>query len=357
MKSISKFFFSRTVFAMTFILFFLTCILGCTLETKKDHKTEPLRVIFDTDIGGDNDDASATAILHALADSGKVDILAMGVVSAYPYAAACLDAINTYYGRGTIPIGVIKTKPASFYQSQSTSVTNYSQPVAEKCPYDIEPESQIPDVVQVYRKILASQPNGKVTMIAVGMMDNLVNLINSNPDEYSKLTGYELVKCKVSVLFVMAPYFNEQNEYQRAYNFTTSPGSAVELVKKWPTKIKFGEGNLGHEHFIGSWLRKTPAENPVRVAFEAWSKLRLDSTAVARDRHCADPTTVIYAVYGLKYFNEVGPGACDIRQEDGSTRWDSITNRQNYYNTQKLPIDELELIMNRLLIQPPKRTN
>lgn len=328
---------------------------GCDLATKKE--TEPLRVIFDTDIGGDNDDASAAAILHALADSGKVEILAMGVVSAYPYAAACLDAINTYYGRGTIPIGVIKSKSTSYYQRQATSVTNYSQPVAEKCSYDIEPEDQIPDVVQVYRNTLTKQPDGKVTMIAVGMMDNLVNLINSSPDKYSKLSGLELVKRKVSVLYVMAPYFNVQNEYQKAYNFTTSPSSAVELLTKWPTKIKFGEGNLGHEHFIGSWLAKTPAENPVRVAFEAWSRLRLDSTAVARDRHCADPTTVIYAIFGTKYFNEVGPGACDIRKEDGSTRWDSKTDMQNYYNTKKLPIPELELIMNRLLIQPPKRNN
>lgn len=357
MNHISKSCSSSTILTMVLILLVLTCILGCNLETKKDNKAEPLRVIFDTDIGGDNDDASATAILHALADSGKVDILAMGVVSAYPYAAACLDAINTYYGRGTIPIGVIKTKSAVYYQRQSNSVTNYSQPVAETCLYDIEPESQIPDVVEVYRNILAGQPDGKVTIIAVGMMDNLVNLINSKPDKYSKLTGEELVKRKVSALFVMAPYFNEKNEYQTAYNFTTSPGTAVELIKKWPTKIKFGEGNLGHRHFIGSRLSETPAGNPVRVAFEAWSELRLDSSRIARDRHCADPTTVMYAVYGTKYFNEVGPGACDVRQEDGFTRWDSRTNRQHYYNTQKLPIPELELIMNRLLIQPPKRNN
>jgi len=342
---------------MAFVMFVLTCIPGCKLETKKDQKTEPLRVIFDTDIGGDNDDASATAILHALADSGKVDILAMGVVSAYPYAAACLDAINTYYGRGNIPIGVIKTIHTNFYQRQSKSVTNYSQPVAEVCPYDIGPESQIPDVVKVYRKILASQPDGKVTMIAVGMMDNLVNLLNSIPDEFSELTGYELVKRKVSVLFVMAPYFNEQNEYQAAYNFTASPGPAVELIQKWPTMIKFGEGNLGHSHFIGSSLRETPPENPVRVAFEAWSELRLDSTRIARDRHCADPTTVIYAVYDTKYFNEVGPGACDVREEDGYTRWDSETNKQHYYNTQKLPIKELEQIMDSLLIKTPDHTN
>ena len=69
---------------------------------------EALRVIFDTDINSDNDDVAAAAILHALADVGQVEILAMGVVSRHPYSPACLDAINTYYGRGDIPIGVYK---------------------------------------------------------------------------------------------------------------------------------------------------------------------------------------------------------------------------------------------------------
>jgi hypothetical protein len=60
-------------------------------------------VILDTDIDGDSDDVAAVAILHALADEGKVGILAMGVVSRHPYSPACLDAINTFYGRGDIP--------------------------------------------------------------------------------------------------------------------------------------------------------------------------------------------------------------------------------------------------------------
>jgi inosine-uridine nucleoside N-ribohydrolase len=338
------------------MLLLISIINSCNYRSEKNrHETEPLRVIFDTDIGEDNDDVSALAILHALADSGKVDILAMGVVSGYPYAAECLDAINTYYGRRTIPIGILKSTKSNFFYSQSNKV-NYSQPVAEKFPHDIGSEAPIPDVVEVYREILANQPDGTVTMIAVGMMDNLVNLLNSKPDKISKLAGFKLVKRKVSDLYIMGPYFNKQNEYQAAYNFSTSPDAAIELMQKWPTRIKIAEGNLGHRHFIGSRLRETPAENPVRFAFEVWSELHLDSSRIARDRHCADPTAVIYAVYGSKYFNEVGPGACNVRQDDGFTCWDSLTNKQHYYNTQKISVDKLEEVMNRLLIQTPKHT-
>ena len=41
-------------------------------------EVEPLKVMFDTDMDGDNDDVAAAAILHALVDSGKADILATG---------------------------------------------------------------------------------------------------------------------------------------------------------------------------------------------------------------------------------------------------------------------------------------
>src|SRR5262245_14788745 len=86
----------------------LCCLVSGLLWINSLLAAEPLKVIFDTDIDGDNDDVAAAAILHAFADQGRVEILAMGVVSRFPYSPACLDAINTYYGRGDIPVGVYK---------------------------------------------------------------------------------------------------------------------------------------------------------------------------------------------------------------------------------------------------------
>jgi hypothetical protein len=311
-------------------------------------EAQPLKVIFDTDIDGDNDDVAAAAILHAFADAGRVEILAMGVVSLHPYSPACLDAINTHYGRGDIPIGVYKGSKLARHGS------SYAKAVAERCPNDIGLSDKVPNVLGVYRRVLSRQPDSKVTIIAVGQMNNLVDLLASPPDEHSELPGRELVRRKVGELFVMAPYFNERNEYQRAYNFTTSPQAAVELVEKWPTKIRFGEGNLGHRHFIGSRLNETPADNPARIAFEAYFAAEKQTSGKTENkRHCADPTTVLYAVSGTEYFGEVGPGACDVR-EDGFTRWNSGRDKQHFYNTQKLPTEELEAVMEKLLVSPPK---
>jgi hypothetical protein len=310
---------------------------------------EPLNVVFDTDMDGDNDDVAAAAILHALSDEGRVRILATGVVSRCADSPACLDAINTWYGRGDISIGVYKGTDLKHVGSP------YAGVVAARCPNDVGPADKVPDVRRVYRRALAAAPDGGVTIIAVGQANNLVDLLATPADEISPLPGRDLVRKKVATLFVMGPYFGEGDAFLRAYNFTSSPKAAVELVGQWPTPVRFGEGRLGHRHFIGARLNQTPADNPARVAFEAYSAREKAQTGKAETRrHCADPATVLYAVTGTQYFDETGPGACEVR-EDGYTRWNGQRDRRHFYNVQKLPPAELEQVMEALLVKPPGR--
>lgn len=123
-------------------------LVGCVAPAVAGT-AEPLRVIFDTDTDGDKDDVAAAAILHALADEGRVRILATGVVSRCPDSPACLDAINTYYGRGDIPIGVYKGTALAVVASP------YAAVVARRCPNDVGRGERVPDVVRVYRRALA----------------------------------------------------------------------------------------------------------------------------------------------------------------------------------------------------------
>src|SRR5258706_5419057 len=64
----------------------------------------PARIIFDTDMAGDVDDVGALAILHAMADQGEAEILAVGISSRNEHVGPCADAINTWYGPPGIPI-------------------------------------------------------------------------------------------------------------------------------------------------------------------------------------------------------------------------------------------------------------
>ena len=56
----------------------------------------------------DYDDVGAMAVLHALADSGEVDILATVSSNKQETTAPCIDVLNTYFGRPGIPVGAPK---------------------------------------------------------------------------------------------------------------------------------------------------------------------------------------------------------------------------------------------------------
>ena len=57
------------------ILVFILISGSCTNHIPERTKT-PVKIIFDTDLGPDYDDVGALAFLHAMADSGKAEILA-----------------------------------------------------------------------------------------------------------------------------------------------------------------------------------------------------------------------------------------------------------------------------------------
>ena len=63
---------------------------------------EPLRLIFDTDMGNDVDDAMALAMIHTLETRGVCKLLAVTITKDHPKAGPFVDAINTFYNRGDI---------------------------------------------------------------------------------------------------------------------------------------------------------------------------------------------------------------------------------------------------------------
>jgi hypothetical protein len=71
-------------------------------------RAEPVKLIFDTDMGNDTDDLMALCMIHTLQSRGAVDLLAVTITKDHPQAAAFVDAVNTFYGRPDIPVGVVK---------------------------------------------------------------------------------------------------------------------------------------------------------------------------------------------------------------------------------------------------------
>lgn len=306
-----------------------------------------LSVIYETDFSADWDDISAIALLHAFADIGEVEILGCMINTSNEFAGRACDAVNTFYGRPDIPIGVYKG--SDDIQSKS----RYTEGLAREFPNDLPDNNGVMEADMLYRKILASQPDKSVTILSVGFNDNLAALLKTQADEYSPFTGLELVKAKVKILYIMGPYLEpyrfkaDADNYRKGFNFHFHHESAKYVVDNWPTEIKFAEGSFGHNMFIGNELHQKTSNNPIRRAFE------LSEKTEDWNQHCADPSTIIYGVWDNDFFNEVADGSCSVRAKDGWTKWVQSPDLEHSYNLPKASIYELEYLMDALLLKDP----
>lgn len=212
-------------------LFVCLCISGLHAGA-----AEPVRLILDTDIGNDVDDALALAMIHALETRGDVRLLAVTITKDNRYAAPFVDLVNTFYGRPDIPIGVVRdgktredspmlTVPAEERDAKGKPVY----------PHRLQDGSQAPEAVRLLTTILSKQPDQSVTIAQIGFSTNLARLIESN-------NGRELVKRKVKTLYLMAGNFVKP---QPEYNVYTDPPSAKTLFADWPTPMVFSGFEIG----------------------------------------------------------------------------------------------------------------
>jgi hypothetical protein len=311
---------------------------------------DPVPIIYDTDIGEDCDDAGALAVLHALADLGEAEIL--GIISCVTregYVAGCIDAINTYYGRPDIPIGVPRAK---VWTSDI-----YSTYLAKNYPNDLKKNENATPAVSLYRKILASQQDHSVVIVTVGFLRNLAVLMNSSPDEYSPLDGIDLIAKKVRRLVCMAGEFPSGTSYGfHEWNLKGGPwncgSSSQRVVKDWPTPIMFSGHEIGYPIMTGSKLfTETPENNPVRKAYEL-----NPGTTEEGNRHSWDHTAILYAVHGLRNYWEAEEVGHIVVHNEGSNEWRIRPDDYRHsYLVQKMPIPEIKKVIEDLMVKPPKK--
>lgn len=217
--------------------FFLLATIASVAQTNKKAKS----VIFDSDMGPDYDDVGAIAMLHAFADSGYINILATISSTNYDGVAATFDVLNTYFNRPDLPIAVPKNglKLRDFQHWSDSLIANY--------PHSVKSNEEVPEAVELYRKILAAQPDGSVTIITVGFFTNLANLLQSRPDQYSKLNGKELVQKKVKELVSMAGKFPAGKEF----NVEKDAAASQVVFTQWPGTMLLSGFEIGQKVKVG----------------------------------------------------------------------------------------------------------
>ena len=307
------------------ILSVFTCIIaGCSTPNE-----ESVRIIFDTDLGPDYDDVGALAFLHAMADSGKVEILATVSSNKHELVAPSIEVINTWFGRPELEIGAPKTKGASM-----GSVQHWADSIVARYPHKIQATSEVPDAVSVYRKILSKQPDKSVTIVTVGFLTNLSNLLNSQPDEFSQLNGKELVTKKVKLLVSMAGRFPEGREF----NIFIDSAASKHVYENWPGEVIFSGFEIGWKIRTGLRLIATDIKNsPVKDVFSISIPL---SPEDREGRMSWDETAVLIGVYGTGGFFETRRGTIVVNA-DGSNTWKDDPEGKHQYVIQKMQVPEM----------------
>src|SRR5205085_7004850 len=137
---------------------------------------------------------------------GDCRLLAVTVSADHELAAPFVDAVNTFYGREEIPIGVVG-QGGVVEKSAFLSLVEEKDGGRLRYPHRLASGRSAPSATAVLRKTLAAQPDGSVAIAQVGFSTNLARLLDSPPDEPSPLPGQELVRRKVKLLSLMAGAF------------------------------------------------------------------------------------------------------------------------------------------------------
>ena len=253
----------------------------------------PVKLIYDTDLGNDVDDALALGVIHALQDRGECELLAVTVTKDHPKSAPYIDAVNTYYGRPDIPIGNVKggvTKQDSKY----TGVVDEKVGDALKYPHDLLSGDDTPDATALLREVLAAQPDDSVVIAQVGFSTNLARLLDSKADSFSPLNGRDLAAKKVKFISVMAGAFKPFNGRPHPeYNVVKDIPAAQRLTKDWPTPIIYSGFEIGIETAL--------YQDAMKFDFRYQQDHILDVSyhlyhGQYRDQPSWDLTSVLYAV-------------------------------------------------------------
>ena len=211
---------------------------------RRDYRAlpAPREVIFDTDWWTDVDDACAIRTLLRAEREGKVRVAGICLSALRETSVASLSSFLSYEGRQGMFLGA--DKEAADY----TGTPSYHQLLVDACPQrEASTPDDVADAVDFYRKILSQAP-GQVDIITVGFLNSLSRLLQSGPDEWSPLSGEELVRRKVRHLWAMAGKYPEGSEYNFAKQERSRRAGAL-VCDRWPTEITF----LGHE--IGTQVR------------------------------------------------------------------------------------------------------
>jgi inosine-uridine nucleoside N-ribohydrolase len=303
----------------------------------------PVRVIFDTDMGNDVDDAIALALLHVLESKGEAKLLAVTLTKDNRWAAPYVDLVNNFYGRPGIPVGMV-------HNGKTPADSPMIQVPAERkkpdgsfvYPRRLASSADAPEATALLRRILSAEKDHAVTIVQVGFSTNLARLLESDADR-------KLVAKKVRLLVAMAGAFPEGKP---EYNVKTDIDAAKKVFHEWPGEIVAS----GYEVGLSILYPATSIEHdfsyvkdhPIADAYRAYKKMPYD-------RPTWDPTAALYAVRpAAGYFTLSPKGQIKVDNEGRTSFQEDPGGRCRYLKVSEAQRAQVLKAMIELASQPPR---
>ena len=291
----------------------------------------------------DCDDAGALAMVHNLAEREETRPLATVVNNKGAYSAGAVAAINAAYDRADLPVGayqgdLVGTQAASFFEDIATDTDRYG--------HEIVTRADAADATAVYRRALADADD--VVIVSIGHLNNLLALLESDPDEQSDLSGRDLVAERVDRLVVMGgayPAGKEHNFAARRAHEVTKPA-----LEGWPTDVLVTGYEVGDEIRTGPILAHLDEDHPVHRAYAGHPSEPLEN-----GRPSWDQTAVLAAVREpTEYFDVSDPGRVVV-ETDGANTWADDPAGSHRYLINREDTDLVKGVIAALMVGDPTR--
>jgi len=207
-----------------FYLIFTTCVImfffifSCKTQKENESERSAIKLIYDGDIGPDPCDFSTISMLHEYHNKGFIELLAVMGATPDPYLTSTFSIYNQVYGN-KIPIAGYNPESSEVDFGEEV-VTKYDEAIKVHCHANVNKSiyekygngetlrsNDVPGTITLYRKLLSEAEDNSIVIYAAGQLFNFPPLLKSGADQYSPLSGKELLKAKLRKVVIMGGLF------------------------------------------------------------------------------------------------------------------------------------------------------
>ena len=296
----------KSLYLVLTIVLFLSCAskrgveLSAVTETKP-QKSEPVKIILDSDFGSSTDDLFLLMMLNHYIDDGLVDLKGIVVDREGEKNAQLVDIFNNYYGHPEIPIGLERNgvkNPRCFIPYNGIVDLKDSQgyPLFKRT----QDVSQLPDGYKLYRRLLSESDDHSVVVVAVGFVTTLATLFESGADEYSPLNGTDLFSQKVKAVYIQSGRF-ESGDSLSGYNMRAASKQSAVFYERLPRNVDL----IMSPSNIGDLMNYLPKDVLVDLSYTDYNPIKAVYTNYTCDtgQRMWDTNCLVNAVLGDSEYN------------------------------------------------------